>query len=215
MKKKQVILFDMDGTINDSADGIINGIIHTLTHYGKTVPERKELLKYVGPPFRQTLIEVFGFSAEEAAAVHPCMREYMMRQGMFENRLYDGVEDMLKTLKAQGKTIGLATAKLVDQAEAILKHFGMDKYFDFAGGATEAISGKTAVIKHVLDNLDIKDKSTVIMIGDRNHDIWGAAENGIDAVGVLYGYGTQEELAACNPKYIVNTVEELTKLLCG
>lgn len=215
MKNKQYILFDMDGTINDSAEGIINGITYTLSRHGITDIKREEVIKYIGPSFRHTLTNTFGFDENMATEVHGVMRDYMMRQGIYENSVYGGIRELLQKLKARGKTVALATAKWSDQAEVILKHYDLAQYFDFVGGVDDNIVGKVAVIKHVLNNLGVKDKTKAVMVGDRENDILGAAENGIDCIGVLYGYGTIEELEVHKPEYIVSTVEELTKLLCG
>ena len=142
-------------------------------------------------------------------------REYFKEKGIFENKVYDGVEEMLSEQKQKGKSIILATSKPTVFAEPILEHFNISKYFDFVSGSN--LDGtrveKNEVIEYALSSCDIADRSAVIMIGDRKHDIIGAKKSRVESIGVLYGYGSTEELQEAKPEYLVGNITELNELL--
>lgn len=211
MKRYQYLLFDLDGTLTDSALGITNSVKYALEEFGIVVKDRGELLKFIGPPLVDSFMEYYGFSREKAAEAVAIYREYFQAKGIFENRVYDGVEEVLKELKDRGKTLILATSKPEVFTVRILEHFHLAEYFYFVAGATmdESRNKKDQVIAYALEQCKIADKSEALMIGDREHDILGAGANGIDSVGVLYGFGSREELEAAGADYIVETLEEL------
>lgn len=206
------ILFDLDGTITDSQNGIINSVIYALKKYGMEIEKRDELKKFIGPPLAWMFSQYCGFSEEEGQKAVEVYREYYTTKGIFENEVYDGVEDMLKRLKESGARLYLATSKPQIFAEKILAHFGLDRYFDdiigseLNGGRVE----KDEVIGCVLKKHGIK---AAIMVGDRRFDIEGAKKNSLAAVGVLYGYGTKEELEQSGADFIAENVGELEKYL--
>ena len=206
------ILFDLDGTITDPALGITNSVMYALEKYGIKVKERSELYKFIGPPLAGSFSEYFGFSKEEAVRAVEIYREYFSKKGLFENKVYPGIEKMLAKLKNSGAKIYLATSKPEVFAKQIIEHFNLDKYFTAISGSE--LNGnrveKEAVIEYVLKNYNI---DSAVMVGDRSFDIIGAKKNGIDSVGVLYGYGDKEELAEAGADYIAENVEKLSDFL--
>lgn len=211
MKKYDVILFDLDGTITDPGEGITNSVAHSLKKYGITVEDKTELYKFIGPPLHESFEKFYGFSKEEALQAVEHYREYYKVKGIYENIVYDGVEEMLKKLCDSGKKIILATSKPEVFAREILRHFSLDKYFFYAAGANldGSRTDKAEVIEYALHEGGVTDKSTVVMIGDREHDIIGANKNGIDSIGVLFGYGNRAELETAGATYIAGKVEEI------
>lgn len=215
MSRYDTILFDLDGTITDSAEGIINSVEYALKRYNITVTDRSELRKFIGPPLHESFEKYYGFSAEEAKQGVACYREYYARKGIYENRVYDGIESMLSKLKESGKTIILATSKPEKYAGEILKYFKLDDYFTYIAGSNldGTRTRKDEVIEYALKACNITDYSNVVMIGDRKHDIIGAAMHSIDSIGVLYGYGSREELEGVKATYIINNTEEILTII--
>ena len=210
----QYYLFDLDGTLTDPGIGITNSVMYALDKYGIHVEDRAELYKFIGPPLMDSFQEYYGFSKEQAWQALQYYREYFREKGILENLVYSGIPEALGSLKTNGKTIALATSKPEEFAVRILKHFDLYPYFDFVGGATmdEKRSRKGDVIRYVLETMDIADRSEVMMVGDREHDVSGALENGILCTGVLYGYGNREELVKAGAAYIIERPEELVRL---
>lgn len=215
MSKYEVILFDLDGTLTDPGLGITNSVMHALKKYGIEVADRTELYKFIGPPLIDSFEKYYGFSHEEAVKSVDYYREYYRDKGIYENAVYDGIENLLKSLKEKRKKIILATSKPELFAKEILRHFNLEKYFFFAAGSTmsETRTNKAEVIEYALSECGITDKASVVMIGDREHDIIGAKKNGIDSIGVLFGYGSREELEAAGATYIAETVEDIINFI--
>ncbi|WP_423738768.1 HAD family hydrolase, partial [Clostridium neonatale] len=218
MNNFKYILFDLDGTITDSGEGITKAVQYALKHFGINVEDINELKKFVGPPLRDSYMKFYNFDEEKATEGIKVFREYYEEKGMFENSLYDGIVDVLKALKKSGKELIVATSKPEVHAKKILEHFNVDKYFTIIAGADfeETRVKKGDVIKYALDNFrntlndnEVLNLSQVIMIGDREHDIIGAKENNIKAIGVLYGYGDVVELTQARASYIVSKPEDL------
>ncbi|WP_368488351.1 HAD family hydrolase [Clostridium sp. BJN0013] len=211
----ECILFDLDGTLTDSAIGITNSVIYALKKYDIKVDNRNELNKFVGPPLSDSFESYYGFSKEEAKTAVEYYREYYREKGMFENLVYDGIEDLLKTLKYNNKTLVVATSKPQVFAQQILEKFDIAKYFAYIAGSN--LDGtrvkKDEVIQYALESCNITNLPKVIMIGDREHDINGAKKVGIDSIGVLYGYGDRDELEKAGADFIVNTVLDIKKML--
>ena len=215
MSKYDVILFDLDGTLTDPGMGITNSVMHALKKYGIEVEDRKTLYKFIGPPLIESFEKYYGFSHEEAVKSVDYYREYYRDRGIYENTVYDGIEKLLAYLSENGKKIILATSKPEPFAKEILRHFGLEKYFLFAAGSTmsETRTNKAEVIEYALAECSITDKSTVVMVGDREHDIIGANKNSVDSIGVLFGYGGREELEAAGATYIAETVEDILRYI--
>lgn len=217
MKDYRIVLFDLDGTLTDSAEGIINCVKYALEEMRRPIPPRSELIRFVGPPLYESFERFCGMTSEQAAEAVRLYRVRYSEIGLFENRVYDGVPEMLERLKAAGKTLALATSKPEVFAVRILKHFGLDGYFDFIGGAS--IDGerneKREVILYTLENLGVSDRSSVLMAGDRLHDIVGAHDTGIDCMAVLYGYGGREEFEEYGADMIAESPENAADMILG
>lgn len=216
-KSKKTILFDLDGTITDSGEGIINSLKYTLKAYGIYNYDEQILNKYIGPPLAESLMELLGFDELKANEAVGKYREYYRDIGIFENRIYNGIELLLKSLVTDNREIVLATSKSEVFAIRVLEHFNISHYFSTVAGS--AMNGtrirKSEVIRYALDKAGIVELNSVVMIGDRKHDILGAKEIGIDSIGVLYGYGNYEELKNAGASLIVETVEDLHTALVG
>lgn len=208
------LLFDLDGTLTDPSIGITNSVAYALSKFGINVEDKRTLYKFIGPPLVDAFSEYYGFSKEDSEKATAFYRETFSVKGLFENRVYDGVVEMLEALKNAGKRLIIATSKPEPFTMKILKHFDLLKYFDFVAAATFDASrnSKDKVIAYALQSLDIKDRSEVVMIGDRHHDIDGAKENGIDSIGVLWGFGSREELETADATYIAESIDDLISI---
>lgn len=215
MKSYSTILFDLDGTLSDSSQGIINSIIYALEKYDVNDYDMPLLKKFLGPPLHESFEKFMGFDKEKSLQAVKLYREYFSSKGLFENEIYGGVSDLLQNLKENGKTLIVATSKPQLFTDRIMEHFNLAKYFDFIAGSNmdTTRSKKAEVIEYALSECNIKDKSKVVMIGDRAEDMIGAQTVGIDSIGVEYGYGTFDELKNAGATYIVKTVGELKDLL--
>lgn len=209
----RTVLFDLDGTLTDPGEGITNSVAYSLKKFGIDVADKKELYKFIGPPLVDSFMNYYGFSEEKAELAVEYYREYFRDTGIFENRVYDGIPELLAEIKESGRKIVLATSKPEAFAKRILAHFELDKYFDVAAGATmdTSRSKKSDVIKYALELCGNPDKTQTVMIGDRKHDIIGAKQNGLDSIGVLYGYGDFDELHAAGADYIAESVADIIK----
>lgn len=209
-------LFDLDGTITDSGTGIMNAIRYAVKKYGLEEPEEAVLRSFIGPPLKEQFRKVFGLHEDEGRRMVALYREYYGEKGIFENSVYDGVPEMLDTLKESGVRILMATSKPEKYARIIAEHFDFAKYFDFIGGArmdgTRTV--KDEVIEYVLEISGIceKERASAVMIGDRSHDIIGAEKCGLHSMGVLYGYGSRDELEAAGAELIVETPKAIAEL---
>ena len=213
----KTILFDLDGTLTDPAVGITNSVAYSLKRYGIEVENKNDLLNFIGPPLADSYMKYYGFSETEAYKAVDVYREYFKDIGIFENKVYDGVEDLLKLLKENGKTIILATSKPEVFAKRILEHFNLAKYFDYCVGSN--LDGtrcqKKLVVAHALKISNTDELKTTVMVGDREHDIIGGKQNGLETIGVLYGYGSKDELTLAGATHIAKTVDDLKNMLIG
>lgn len=205
------LFFDLDGTLTDPAEGITNSVVHALNKWGIEVSDKCELYCFIGPPLSASFKKYYGFSDDEALKCVEYYREYFRDRGIFENRVYGGIPQLLEKLKADGRILVLATSKPEVFAKRILERFDLAKYFDFVAGATldESRNKKGDVIRYALGLAGVEDLSEVIMIGDREQDVLGAKENHIDSLGVLYGYGDREEHMAAGADHIAEKVEDI------
>ena len=208
-----LVMFDLDGTLTDSAKGITNCVKYALENFGIHEEDYEVLKKFIGPPLVDCFMELYSFSKEEATLALEKYRERFSTIGLYENDMYDGVEKMLKKLKQSGKKIALATSKPHIYANRILDHFNMTKYFDICVGPelNGTRNGKDEVIKEVLRLLP--DCKNPVMVGDRKHDVLGAIKNSVSFIGVSYGYAEETELKDNGAKVIFDTVLELEKYL--
>ena len=215
MKNYQIVLFDLDGTLTDPGVGITNSVAYALKKYGIEVADKTQLYPFIGPPLIDSFEKYYGFSEEEAKHAVTLYREYFREKGIFENEVYDGIAPMLEHLKNSGKTLIVATSKPEIFARQILEHFQLDGCFRYIAGANldGTRSKKNEVIEYALEACDVTDRSSAVMIGDRDYDMIGAQKTGLDSVGVLYGYGNRAELEHAQATYIVKTVADLEQLL--
>lgn len=211
---KQYLLFDLDGTLTDPMVGITSSVQYALEKFGIYVRYLKELIPFIGPPLAESFQKFYGFSKEDAEKAIQYYREYYAPKGIFENEVYEGIPEMLAHLTEAGFTLLVATSKPTVFARKVLKHFGMEDYFSFVGGSEldGSRTKKAEVISYILKTCGIEAKEA-IMIGDRRHDIEGGKACGLESVGVLYGYGTEQELTEAGADHIIRTVAELEDYL--
>ena len=214
-KKYKTILFDLDGTLIDSKPGILTAIRKTLNEF--QIPYTEEVInQMVGPPFRISMKELLGI--EDMSLIEQLIFVYRTHYKCGDWKgcsIYDGVEDMLTALRGAGYTLGLATSKPLQYTTIIMESLGLDKYFDYVGGATGDATAemKTDVINMVLSKLDVTDLDSVLMIGDRLYDIEGAKQSGVDSMGILWGYGDRAEHENCGADFILSTPSEVVNFL--
>jgi phosphoglycolate phosphatase len=212
-----VILFDLDGTLTDPKPGITKSVAYALARFGIEVDDLDTLTPFIGPPLPESFQRYYGFDAEKARRAVDHYREYFAATGLYENAVYPGIPELLERLVARGKRPFVATTKPTIYAERILAHFGLTRHFERILGSNLDLSrsDKAAIIADVLDALPGVARESVVMVGDREHDIIGARGNRVDAIGVLYGYGTANEIRAAGPTYLAGSVAELGALLLG
>ena len=215
--KYKYLLFDLDGTLTDPAEGITRAVSHALSHFGIHIEDRTTLYPFIGPPLKDSFRDFYGFSDTQIPVAEDKYREYFSEKGIFENKIYPGIRELLASLKENGAKILLATSKPEVFAERILEHFHIREFFDFVGGATMdgTRSEKKDVVRYVLDSAGIEKPTEAVMIGDRRHDIEGARANGLDSIGVLWGYGNLNEFQKAGATYTVQNIEALSLLLSG
>ena len=207
------LLFDLDGTLTDSTEGILKCLVNAIEQMGFEVPE--DTNKFLGPPIRQSFAEFCGMNEEQINQAVKIFRERYSAVGLFENRVYDGIPEMLERLKNGGKRLMVATSKPQVYAVRIFDRFGLSQYFEFVGGAELDGSRdyKDEVIEYVLAQTGITDRSSVLMIGDRRQDVLGAHKTGIKCMGILWGYGSIEELTEAGADYITETPDKASDIL--
>lgn len=212
---KKYMLFDLDGTLTDPQEGITNSVAYALEQYGIHVEDRSSLNKFIGPPLKDSFMEYYGFAEDRAEEAVWKYREYFNEDGIFENKVYPGIPQMLQRLNDQGKILIVATSKPTVYAKRILERFELSQYFaDVQGSEMDGRrTKKEEVISYALEQDQITDNEQAVMIGDREHDIIGAKKCGLDSIGVLFGYGSREELEGCGAGQIVDTVQMLEDLL--
>lgn len=208
----KAILFDLDGTLTESGEGITKCVQYALEKFGISEPDLKKLEVFVGPPLMEQFMKYADLNEEDAHRAVDYYRERYSTIGIFENRPYPGVEEMLQELKRKKYILAVASSKPEYYVKQILEHFHLIDYFDEIVGSemNGARTNKTEVIEETLNRLGLdKHREQVIMVGDKEHDVLGAREAGLDCIAVSYGYGTDEELAAAQPLRIVSSAEEL------
>lgn len=215
MKSYDIIIFDLDGTITDSQEGIINSIHHSLARFHIEENDREKLKKFIGPPLRDSYKKHFGFDDVMADRAIGLYREYYGTKGIYENALYGNILDLIRDLHGRGKRLLMASTKASFYMEKILEHFSIAPYFEAAAGSNMdgTLTAKAELIQAALSRISYDLGAAIVMVGDRELDIAGAKKNGIDSIAVTYGYGTWEELEEANPDFIVASVEELRELL--
>lgn len=211
------ILFDLDGTLTDPGEGITNSVAYALERYGIHNTDRRELYCFIGPPLLESFQKFYGLTYEQADQGVNYYREYYGTKGIFENKVIDGIPQLLEHLKAAGKRLIVATSKPEGYSNQILEHYGLAQYFDFVAGALmdNSRTDKAKVIAYAIEQCGITASDSVIMVGDREHDVIGAKKNGLACVGVLFGYGSAEELTAAGALKLAKDAKELEGILLG
>lgn len=214
-KMYDICFFDLDGTIIDSSPVITNSVMYALEKFGIEETEREKLYKFIGPPLTDSFARFYGFDDEKSWKAVEYYREYYQDTGIFECSVYPGFEKSLKALKAAGKRLFVATSKPEVYARRIIEHFDLDQYFEYVAGM-ELDGGrgsKAEVIGYLIDTCRMQDKKRILMIGDREHDVLGAKQEGLDCMGVLYGFGNREELEKAGAVYVAGTPEDIAGII--
>ncbi|MGO4594587.1 HAD hydrolase-like protein [Leifsonia sp. 2TAF2] len=211
------VLFDLDGTLTDSAPGITSSLARMFAALGRPVPSPAQLLEYVGPPLLDSLKSFGGMTEAEAREALAVYREDYARHGALDSAVYPGIRGLLQRLHASGIPLALATSKPELQAGRILEHFGLAQYFDVITGATEdeSRSAKADVVAEALRRLEARgtDLDHTVMVGDRQYDVEGAAAHGLPTILVEWGYGSPAEAAGAIA--VVHSADQLSSLLLG
>ena len=220
MKNYDTVAFDLDGTLTDPKCGLTSAFAYGLRKIGLRVDDVESLKKFIGPPLRDSFRDEYGLSEQDADDALMLFREYFGVYGWWDNELYEGIHDLLASLKAAGKTLVLATSKPEVYSSKILKLFGLSDYFDFAEGASfdSSREKKCDVLEYALSMVgadSAEGKRAAVLVGDTRFDAEGARLCGVDSIGVTYGYGTEAELLAEGATYIAKTVADVKRILLG
>lgn len=211
---RKYLFFDLDGTLTDPMEGITRSVQYALRHFGIEVNDLKELCPFIGPPLAESFRDRYGMNEAETATAIARMREYFAPKGIFENKLYPGIPELLAATAAAGCVNVMATSKPEPFARRIAEHFDIARHFRLIAGSglDGSRTTKVEVIRHALSQLGIAPEEAV-MIGDRRHDIEGARAAGLDSIAVSWGYAAPGELEAAQPGHIVADVDALRRLL--
>lgn len=213
--KKDIIFLDLDGTIVDSAPGIIESVKYALSYFNIEEKDEEKLSLFIGPPLFDAFSSIYKMSKKDAdKAVEKYRENYNKNRAILKFSVYDGVENLLKKLKLNGFIVCLATAKPKEFATVILENAKLSQYFDVINGASfdESKRTKTAVIKDTIEKNNF-NKERVLMVGDRENDVTGAKNNNIEVLGVTYGYGDEKELKKAGCKNIVSSCDEVFEFI--
>lgn len=210
LNKIENILFDLDGTLTNPKEGIINSILYALNKLGIKENRINELDSFIGPPLIESFAKRYNLADKDASDAVKFYREYFSVKGLYENELYPGIEKLLDFLMDKQYKLFVATSKPTIYTIRIIEHFKLDKYFTGIVGSNidNTLTDKTEIISYVIDKYRIAPSSSV-MIGDRSFDIIGAKNNLMHSIGVTYGYGSLDELESQSPDYIVRSISEL------
>lgn len=208
------IFFDLDGTLTDSQEGIFNSIIYSLKKMNRDIPSRATLRKMIGPPLINGFADILQIPDDELETAVDFYREYFSDKGLFENRVYDGIPDLLKQLQKEKHILAIATSKPEIFAREIINHFQLNQYFSNIVGATldGSLAKKDEILAQAIINVQANPKKAV-MIGDRKHDIIGAKKNHISSIGVEWGFGSFKELSQSGADEIVKQPNEIWKYI--
>lgn len=208
----KAILFDLDGTLTESGEGITKSVQYALEKIGKPEPDLEKLRVFVGPPLLEQFMKYSDLDEETARQAVAYYRERYSVTGIYENRVYPGIREMLEELQRKGYLLAVASSKPEHFVKTVLEYFGLTEYFhEIVGSEMDGNrTRKSQVIEETLKRLNLSEhREQVLMVGDKEHDVLGAREAGLKCVAVSYGYGTREELEASRPLQIVDTAEEL------
>lgn len=211
LENVKYILFDLDGTLTDSAPGITNCVRYSLEKMGISVPSYAFLCTFVGPPLSYSYQTFCSMTPKQAEQATEYYRERYRKIGIFENRVYDGIEALLAELQHRGYILAVASSKPEVFVKQILEYFHLDGYFQFLGGSllNGGRSEKADVVAYVLRQMQVEKKAEAVLVGDTIYDMQGAVKAGIGAIGVLYGYGNRAEMEACECLALCETPDAL------
>ena len=214
----QYLLFDLDGTITDPKVGITTCVQYALEHFGIHEPDNDKLEPFIGPPLQDSFEQFYHMDAETAKQAVAKYRERFQTVGLYEHEIYDGMVDLLKTLKEGGCRLAVASSKPTVFVKKILEHFDVGQYFDVVVGSEldGSRAKKEEVVQEALRQLDPKGQVSsgqMVMIGDRCFDVQGAKAHHLDSIGVAYGYAAEGELQQAGATFVVDTVQQLKELL--
>lgn len=208
------ILFDLDGTLTESGPGIKRGVAYALEKSGYEVPDPEEMDGFIGPPLTESFRERYGVTdPEKMKKLLDDFHAYYDDKGVYENSVYYGVYQMMERLKNRGHTLMVATSKPQETADMVIDYFDLRQYFRCVGGSKREGEKKADVICRLLFDLPEESFGHVLMVGDRKYDVMGAHNAGIQCAGVLYGYGSEEELENAGCDYIVRDLKQLEELI--
>lgn len=207
------VLFDLDGTLADSREGIVNSVKYAVEKLGGTVPDQETLLRFIGPPLQESFMNYCGYSREQAIEGIRVFRERYVPVGQYEIRELPGLKEMLARLKARGYTLAVASSKPELMCVSICERFGLTPYFSaIVGSPPEGDRRKADVIREAMARLGLTaaDVPSILMVGDREHDVRGAADCGIPCLGVeFFGYAAPGELETAGAAAVVHTAAEV------
>jgi phosphoglycolate phosphatase len=209
------IIFDLDGTLSDSREGIFKAYYYTADKLNLDIPAEEKLATLIGPPLQKGFSDVFGLSGDRMDQAVKAFREYYGDKGLFENRMYEGIPELLEDLSRTGACIYVATAKYELYASRVLHFFNILSFFNDVAGAdyNGSHANKISLVSGLLQRNGIQNPGDVIIVGDTRYDIDAAAELDIESIGVSYGFSSYEEIEKLDPDYIARDVAELRSLL--
>lgn len=218
-KKYEAVLFDFDGTLVDSSEGIFKSLIYAFEADGREIPPPETLRRFIGPPIYDSFKNLFGYSDDKIEWMIQKYRERYSTKGYAEVTVYDGIPELLKRLNDNNVKVATASSKPIIFIEKILDEKNLLRYFDYIGGTgfdeVKLGSGKTGIVLNALEQLGVRDKEKALMVGDRKFDIEGAKGAGIETAAVLYGFGSREEFEEHQAEYIVHNAKDIEKIIFG
>ena len=216
MSKYDYVLFDFDGTVTDTGEGILKSLQYSFSAMGHEVPDLSDLKKFIGPPIHYSYTTFYGISEEDVGDYIKKYRERYREKGIYECYVYEGMRETIEALRNKGVKIGIASSKPVSLIYDVMNHLGITELFDAVTGVTvddSNHSGKTFLVLDCMEKLGAADKSRVLMVGDRKFDLDGASGAGVDSCAVLFGYGSKEEFLKHNATYIIEKAEDLLDIV--
>lgn len=212
--KYRMYMWDLDGTLTDPKVGITSSVQYALAKFGIVVDDRDTLTPFIGPPLKDSFKRFYAISEEDAVRAVAYYREYFSTKGLYENEVYSGIEEILSFIQAQGSSNIVVTSKPTLYAEKIVHHFNLAHYFERIIGSNMdlTMTDKGELIAYALEQFRF-EPSECVMIGDREHDIIGAKKNGVESIGVIWGYGTRDELEKTQAEHIAESFEQLKVII--
>lgn len=216
MSKYSYVLFDFDGTVTDTGEGILKSLQYSFEKMGRTSPPLDDLKKFIGPPIHYSYTHFYGVSEQEVDEYIKKYRERYREKGIYECFVYDGMKETIETLRKEGVKIAIASSKPISLIYDVMEYLKITELFDAVSGVkidNSNHSGKAFLLEDAMAQLRVKDKSKVLMVGDRKFDIDGASDVGVDSCGVLFGYGSKEEFLKHNATYIVEKPQDILSIV--